>query len=129
MNTKTELIQQLTENGTKPINDFLPPLFSSTNFTPGSTDVGDVSWLTPTSQIRTACWPASVPGHSWQIVSCGKSDMAHKGMIYAAKVLAATAIDLLTDVALLNEAKEEFTKRTASGYVCPIEPDAVPIAI
>ena len=124
-----ELIQQLTENGTKPINDFLPPLFSSTNFTPGSTDVGDVSWLTPTSQIRTACWPASVPGHSWQIVSCGKSDMAHKGMIYAAKVLAATAIDLLTDVALLNEAKEEFTKRTASGYVCPIEPDAVPIAI
>ena len=124
-----ELIQQLTENGTKPINDFLPPLFSSTNFTPGSTDVGDVSWLTPTSQIRTACWPASVPGHSWQIVSCGKSNMAHKGMIYAAKVLAATAIDLLTDVALLNEAKEEFTKRTASGYVCPIEPDAVPIAI
>ena len=42
-----KIVTELTENGTKPVNDFLPPLFSSTAFTPGSTDVGDVSWLTP----------------------------------------------------------------------------------
>ena len=123
------VVKELTENGTKPINDFLPPLFSSTVFTPGSTDVGDVSWLTPTSQITTACWPSAVPGHSWQIVACGKSSLAHKGMIYAAKVLAATAVDLLTDEKLLEEAKAEFARRTEGGYVCPIEPDAVPVAI
>ena len=122
-------VKQLTQNGTKAINDFLPPLYSSTVFVPGSTDVGDVSWLTPTSQISTACWPAAVPGHSWQIVACGKSGMAHKGMLYAAEVLAATAIDLFTDAQLLADAKAEFTERTESGYVCPIEPDAVPIAI
>ena len=124
-----EIVKGLTENGAKPINDFLPPPYSSTVFTPGSTDVGDVSWLTPTSQITTACWPAAVPGHSWQIVACGKSGLAHKGMIYAAKVLAATAVDLLTDEKLLEEAKAEFAQRTEGGYVCPIEPDAVPIAI
>ena len=122
-------VKQLTQNGAKAINDFLPPLYSSTVFTPGSTDVGDVSWLTPTSQISTACWPAAVPGHSWQIVACGKSGLAHKGMIYAAKVLAATAIDLLTDAQLLADARAEFTERTEGGYVCPIEEDAVPVAV
>ena len=119
----------LSENGQKPINDFLLPLYSATSFSPGSTDVGDVSWLTPTSQIETVCWPAGVPGHSWQIVACGKSALAHKGMLLAAKVLAATAVDLMTDEQLLSDAKAEFAERTASGYVCPIEPGAVPIAL
>ena len=119
----------LSGNGTKPINDFLLPLYSATTFSPGSTDVGDVSWLTPTSQIETVCWPAGVPGHSWQIVACGKSGLAKKGMLLAAKVLAATAVDLMTDEKLLSDAKAEFAERTASGYVCPIEPDAVPIAL
>ena len=122
-------VKELSDNGNKPINDFIPPLYSATTFSPGSTDVGDVSWLTPTSQINTACWPAGVPGHSWQIVACGKSGMAHKGMLQAAKVLAATAIDLLTDEALLQAAREEFAERVGDGYVCPIEPDAVPIAL
>ena len=122
-------IKALSENGTKPINDFIPQLYSSTAFVPGSTDVGDVSWLTPTSQIETVCWPAGVPGHSWQIVACGKSSLAHKGMFLAAKVLAATAIDLLTDPELLEKAKKEFDERSAEGYVCPIEEGAVPIAL
>ena len=124
-----KVVKELSQNGEKPINDFLPPLYSGTTFSPGSTDVGDVSWLTPTSQINTVCWPAGVPGHSWQIVACGKSGMAHKGMLYAAKVLAATAIDLFEEEALLAAAKAEFAERAAEGYTCPIEPDAVPIAL
>lgn len=124
-----KLCMELSDGGKKAINDFLAPMYSSESHTPGSTDVGDVSWLTPTSQIEATCWPAGVPGHSWQIVACGKSPLAHKGMLYAAKVLAATALDLLTDQDLLATAKAEFAKRTASGYVCPIEADAVPIAI
>ena len=122
-------IRKLSNNGEKAINDFIPPLYSSTDFSPGSTDVGDVSWLTPTSQIETVCWPAGVPGHSWQVVACGKSSLAHKGMLLAAKVLAATAVDLVSDPELLQQAKEEFLERSAEGYVCPIESDAVPLAI
>lgn len=122
-------VRELTQNMTRPLNDFLMPLYSGTGFTPGSTDVGDVSWQTPTAQIHTATWPADVPGHSWQVVSWGKGSVAHKGMLLAGKVLAATAIDLLTDPALLAAARAEFSERSASGYVCPIEPDAVPIAL
>ena len=122
-------VRALSQDGKKPVNDFIPPLYSTTQFSPGSTDVGDVSWLTPTSQIETVCWPAGVPGHSWQIVACGKSELAHKGMFLAAKVLAGTAVDLLSDGALLARARAEFEERSAGGYVCPIEQDAVPIAL
>ncbi len=122
-------LKRLSENGEKAINDFIPPLYSTTAFSPGSTDVGDVSWLTPTSQIETVCWPAGVPGHSWQIVACGKSELAHKGMLLAAKVLAGTAVDLLSDGELLARARAEFEERSVEGYVCPIEPDAIPIAL
>ena len=122
-------VRALSRDGEKPVNDFIPPLYSTTQFSPGSTDVGDVSWLTPTSQIETVCWPAGVPGHSWQIVACGKSGLAHKGMFLAAKVLAGTAVDLLSDEALLARARAEFEERSVGGYVCPIEQDAVPIAL
>ena len=122
-------VRDLSQDGKMPVNDFIPPLYSTTQFSPGSTDVGDVSWLTPTSQIETVCWPAGVPGHSWQIVACGKSELAHKGMFLAAKVLAGTAVDLLSDGALLARARAEFEERSAGGYVCPIEQDAVPIAL
>ena len=122
-------VREWSENGTRPVNDFLAPLYHGTLFTPGSTDVGDVSWLTPTAQINTATWPSGIPGHSWQVVACGKSSMAHKAMLYAAKSLAGAAIDLLEDAALLGKAKAEFAEKAASGYVCPIEDGAVPIAL
>lgn len=124
-----EQVQALTENMTKPINDFLMPLYSCLGFIPGSTDVGDVSWQTPTSQINVVTWPAGMPGHTWQTVACGKTSIAYKGMLCAGKVLAATAIDLFEDEELLNKAKAEFAKRSKGGYVCPIEPDAKPIAL
>ena len=41
----------------------------------------------------------------------------------------AAAIALIDDPALLQKAREEYAGRAGSGYVCPIEPDAVPIAI
>ena len=124
-----EQVQALTENMTKPINDFLMPLYSCLGFIPGSTDVGDVSWQPPTSQINVVTWPAGMPAHTWQTVACGKTSIAYKGMLCAGKVLAATAIDLFEDEELLNKAKAEFAKRSKGGYACPIEPDAKPIAL
>lgn len=122
-------VKAMTENMTKPMNDFLMPQYSGEGFTPGSTDVGDVSWQTPTAQVIVAAWPAGVPGHSWQIVSCGKTSLAHKALNCAGKVIASAAIELINDPALLQKAKDEHAERAADGYVCPIEKDAVPIAI
>ena len=124
-----EQVLALTDGLKKPLNDFLLPLYSGTGFIPGSTDVGDVSWLTPTAQIEAVTWPSETPGHTWQAVSCGKRSFAHKGMLCAGKVLAATAIDLMTQPELLAAARAEFEKRSAGGYVCPIEPGAVPVAL
>lgn len=39
------------------MNAFLAPLYQGNAFKAGSTDVGDVSWLTPTAQIHVAAWP------------------------------------------------------------------------
>ena len=119
-------MREKTENLTRPLNDFVLPACHSNQFTAGSTDVGDVSWLTPTAQIETVCFPSGAPGHSWQNVSCGRTSIAHKGLLYAAAVLAATALDLLTDPETLAAVRAEYKARSAEGYVCPIEPDAVP---
>ena len=109
------------------MNGFLAPLYQKDAFQAGSTDVGDVSWLTPTAQIHVAAWPNGCPGHSWQNVSCDGSEIGHKAAVHAGKVLAAAAIDILEDTSILDEARAEFEKRTKSGYVCPIPADAVPV--
>lgn len=122
-------VTEKTHGLKEPLNDFLMPPYSGTNFIAGSTDVGDVSWLTPASQIEVAAWPSGMPEHTWQTVACGKSSIAHKGMLCAGKVLAATVIDLIEEPELLNAAREEFKKRSKGGYVCPIEDGAVPTAL
>ena len=96
----------------------------------GSTDVGDVSWNCPTAQAYVATWAAGTPGHSWQIVSQGKSGLAHKGLIYAAKAMAGAAIDMYEDPALIDEAKLEM-EETLDGdtYLCPIPDGCKPRAL
>ncbi len=74
----------------------------------GSTDVGDVSWVCPTGQFYASTKAAGTAGHSWQTTAQGKSSIAYKGMFLAAKVLAATAYDFLTDPALVNKAREDW---------------------
>ena len=87
----------------------------------GSTDVGDVSLVTPTVQAWGACFAIGTPGHSWQLVTQGKLPAAHKGMVHAAKAMAATAIDAIEDPALLAAAKAELKERMAGQpYACPI---------
>ena len=108
------------------MNDFLLPLYQGEAFRPGSTDVGDVSWQCPTAQIQVAAWPNGCPGHSWQNVSCGWTEIGHKAALHAGKVLCAAAIDLFEQPETLAAAREEFRRRTEEGYVCPIPADAVP---
>lgn len=74
----------------------------------GSTDVGDVSWVCPTAQFYATTKAAGTAAHSWQTTAQGKSSIAHKGMLLAAKILAATAYDFLTDPALVTKAREDW---------------------
>ena len=76
----------------------------------GSTDVGDVSYAKPTVGLRAATWIPGTPAHSWQAVASGGTEIGTKGMLVASKTMALTAIDLLSNPALLAKATEEFNK-------------------
>ncbi len=77
----------------------------------GSTDVGDVSWVVPTTGFTTVCYVPGTPGHSWQAVASGGTTIGRKGMLLAAKTLAATAWDIYHDEALRKAARAELESR------------------
>jgi aminobenzoyl-glutamate utilization protein B len=77
----------------------------------GSTDVGDISWRVPTGGLRTACMASGSPGHSWQNVAAIGSTIGEKGTLFAAKVLAVTAIDLLERPELITAAQADWKER------------------
>ncbi len=122
-----ETVENLRRENGHAMNAFLLPLYQGDAFEAGSTDVGDVSWLTPTAQIHVASWPNGCPGHSWQNVSCDGTDIGRKAAVHAGKVLALGAIDLLENPQIIKEARAEFEKRTKDGFICPIPQDAVPV--
>ena len=112
------------------IPEFLLPYHANDVPVGGSTDVGDVTWICPTGSMMALTTAAATPGHSWQFVACNNTSIAHKGTLYAGKVLAATAIDLLNDPETLAAAKEEHAKRVGpEGYKCPIPAGVKPRAI
>jgi aminobenzoyl-glutamate utilization protein B len=100
---------------------FILPLSDYEEASPGSSDVGDVSWVTPTAQINTATWAAETPGHSWQIVAQGKGSIAHKAQLFAAKVMAGAVIDLLNEPETIEKAKKELDyRRGHKSFTSPI---------
>lgn len=93
----------------------------------GSTDVADVSWVAPTAQVTTTCFPLGVPGHSWANTATSGMSIGHKGMIHAAKAMAITAVDFITNPELMQQAKDEFRQATGGRkYVCAIPPEVKP---
>ncbi len=103
-----------------PFAETLNPLPAQEGCGSGSTDVGDVSWICPTVYFYLASSPRNVPGHTWQMTACGKSSFAKRTMLIAAKAMAAGAVDLYEDPALLEAAKEDHKRRTGGKYECPI---------
>jgi len=81
-----------------------------------STDVADVSWVVPTAGLSTATWVPGTATHSWQAVAAGGTTIGEKGMVVAAKTLAMTAVDLLTDPDLIRRARAEYEERLPEGW-------------
>jgi aminobenzoyl-glutamate utilization protein B len=77
----------------------------------GSTDVGDVSWIVPEIGLTVTTAPYSSPWHSWVVVACGGMSIGHKGMLYAAKALSTTMIDVFENEKLRQELRNEFEQR------------------
>lgn len=93
----------------------------------GSTEVGDVSQITPTGNLLTCCHPLGSPGHSWQITASSGANIGFRGMDFAAKAMALTGFELMTNPEALKAAKREFQEATGGKkYVSPLPEDAVP---
>lgn len=107
------------------LKELTPP---PTQFTGGaSTDVGDVTLIAPTATLR---FPTGVPGaygHHWSTVSSNYGSAARKGMMAGAKVIAATAVDLLTQPQTLKNIRSTFEERAQKHpYETFLPEDAVP---
>ena len=82
----------------------------------GSTDVGDVSFNVPTVEMVAATWVPGTPAHSWQAVAAGGVSIGTKGMMVAAKTMAATAIDLFSNLDIIEKAKAEFLQARGKDF-------------
>jgi aminobenzoyl-glutamate utilization protein B len=103
------------------INDTIVPPKDEEAPMAGSTDVGDVSWVTPTGQFGTATGVIGQPGHSWQVSACSGMSIGHKGMLFAAKVMALAGLELMTNPDELKKARDEWKERTRDNpYESPI---------
>ena len=92
----------------------------------GSTDVGDVSWVTPTLHLSVATAPKGCPWHNWAVVASSGSSIGHKGMLRASKVLAATMVDLYENPSLRDEIRREFDEKTKGEIFSPYIGDRPP---
>nr|WKN36263.1 amidohydrolase [Tunicatimonas sp. TK19036] len=92
----------------------------------GSTDVGDVSWVVPEIRLSVTTAPKGAPWHSWAVVACGGMSIGHKGLIYAAKALGMTMVDVFQDEQLRDNIKQEFRERKGKQEYKSILPEGPP---
>ena len=74
----------------------------------GSTDMGDISHIIPAIHPYLAIAPENVAGHTVEFRDYCISEAGKSAMLDAAKALAMTAVDLLTNPEDLLKAKEEL---------------------
>jgi aminobenzoyl-glutamate utilization protein B len=109
------------QEGEDVLNAVALPCFDSGTFVMGSTDVGDVAHIVPTSIIWGTTWPLGVPHHSWQATACAGSSVGLKGMVFAAKVLSGCIYDLAQNASIVEEAKKEFALKMEKKTYRPLE--------
>jgi len=120
-------IQRATGVEEKSLNGAIQPLEEPKPDPPGgSTDVADVSWIVPTLHVSVTTAAEGAPWHAWPVVACGGMSIGHKGMMQAAKVLAATMVDLFEDAKTREVIQAEFKEKTKGQIYKAYIPDGPP---
>ena len=99
----------------QPLNTIILPGIGKGKVMPGSSDVSDVSRVTPLGEFAITCQIMGSPQHSWQNVCTSGMSIGHKGMLTAAKILALSAIEFMSDPELVLKAKKEFEEATKNN--------------
>jgi len=74
----------------------------------GSTDMGDVSQVVPGIHPYVQICEEDVAGHSREFTTASGSERGYRAMLAAAKALARTAVDVLSEPGLAARIREEF---------------------
>lgn len=120
-------IQRATGVEPKGLNGEIQPL-EPTRPDPegGSTDVADVSWVVPTLHLNVTTAPEGAPWHAWPVVASGGMSIGHKGLVLAAKTLAATMVDLFEDPEARRAVRAEWEEKTRGHAYRSYIPDGPP---
>lgn len=97
-------------------------------FGEGSTPVSDnseYSWFAPFAMVWIAGGPDGIGWHNWQVTACSRM-IGKKSMVVAAKVLAASAVDLFLQPEIIKKAKEELSQRLSDKPYRALIPEDVP---
>jgi amidohydrolase len=76
----------------------------------GSSDIGNVSQVLPAIQPLVAIAPSGTAIHTREFAEHAVKPLARAGMIAAAKTMAMTTLDLLTEPARVQAARDEFAR-------------------
>jgi aminobenzoyl-glutamate utilization protein B len=103
--------------------------FAQKNGGTASSDIGEVSAVVPLAELNLATRPLGTAAHHWAQTTCAAHPIGYKGMAVAAKVLAASTVDALTEPGIIKAARDELAVQTkGKPYVSPLPPDAKPVA-
>jgi amidohydrolase len=73
-----------------------------------STDMGNVSWVTAVIHPMVAIAPKGISQHTAEFAAAAASENGINSMLDAAKAVAMTVVDLLSDTEMMQKVREEF---------------------
>lgn len=87
----------------------------------GSSDLSDVSYVTPTCMLFAACYPKGTPNHTWAVTACSGQSIGQKGMLYAGEVMALTGLRLVKDPELVKKVRVSYEKALGNAVYEPVK--------
>ena len=118
--------ERAREIAAAPLEETISPLVLTKVAMPGSTDVGDVSYVTPTAQATLAGFCIGTTPHTWQVTGQIGSSIGEKCYLKAGEVLALSAAKVIDQPELCQQAREELLAETGGVYDCPAPDDVLP---
>ena len=103
------------------------PLSFSDEPVPISDDTAEASWVAPRGGFLLQAFAGGTASHTREWNHTASSSLARQAVIRAARTLASSALDLLTDAELRRAARRELESATAGrSYVSPLPPGRGP---
>lgn len=108
---------QAPEESEELIATVLKPPCDKVTFTPGSTDVADVSHIAPVMHLTGSGRVMGLPSHHWTVTATAGMGIGQRAMLYSYKVLAQAGYDLIKNPQAIAIVQKEFQERNNKPYI------------